>query len=58
MCLASLWKEISPKLDEWANSEFMTTIFAHADEARGTVGRKIGSNGTVGYFDLVNPPTN
>lgn len=52
MHLASLWKGDQSELDEWAE-DFMFTIFAHASVTSGTVGREIDSDGTVGYFDLI-----
>ena len=35
MHLASLWKGDQSELDEWADSDFMFTIFAHARVASG-----------------------
>jgi hypothetical protein len=50
---ASLWTGDQTEIDEWAESDFMLTIFAHASVASGRVGREINSNGAVGYFDLI-----
>jgi hypothetical protein len=53
MHLASLWNGDQSELDEWADSDFMLTIFAHASVASGTGGREIHSDGTLSYFDLI-----
>jgi hypothetical protein len=53
MRLACLWNGDQSEIDEWADSEFMMTIFAHAGVASGRGGREINSDGTISYFDLI-----
>jgi hypothetical protein len=50
---ASLWKEDQAEIDEWAKSDFMVTIFAHACVASGRASREINSVGKISYFDLI-----
>jgi len=47
MRLASLWNGDQTEIDEWAESDFMLTIFAHASVASGRVGREINGDGTI-----------
>lgn len=50
---ASLWKGDQIELDEWADWEFMQTLFVHACVASGMTGRETDCDGTVAYFDFI-----
>jgi hypothetical protein len=53
---AGLWKSKQDEIEEWTepNGGFnLSTLFAHACVAEGTVGREICSDGEISYWDWI-----